>query len=57
MLDFYLARPGLALLILGNIVFLLGIVSLALTALTLRVRNDRKAARWRRLERQGVHAH
>ncbi len=51
MFDFYLERPGLALLILGNIVFLLGIVSLALTALGLRIRNDRKAARWRGLER------
>ncbi len=49
-LDFYFERPGLALLILGNIVFLTGTVALALTALGLRIRNDRKAARWRTLE-------
>jgi len=45
-----LERPGLALLILGNAVFLLGTVSLALTALILRIRNDRKAGHWQRLE-------
>ncbi len=49
-LDFYLERPGLALLIVGNIVFVLGTLLLVFTALALRSRNDRKAARWRRLE-------
>ncbi len=49
-LDFYLERPGLALLIFGNIVFLLGTLFLAFAALALRSRNDHKAARWRRLE-------
>ena len=50
-LDFYLERPGLALLILGNVIFLAGTISLAFAALGLRIRNDRKAARWRGLER------
>jgi HEAT repeat protein len=48
--EFYLRDSDLALLILGNIVFGLAAMGLALVALLLRLSNDRKARRWTRLE-------
>jgi hypothetical protein len=48
--DFYLAQPELALLLAANVFFALGSVGLAIGALLLRRHNDRKAARWNRLE-------
>lgn len=48
--DFYLEQPGLALLLLGNAVFVLGAFGLAVVALLLRIRNDRTARHWAALE-------
>lgn len=48
--EFYLEQPGYALLLLGNAVFVIGALGLAVAALLLRVRNDRTARHWRALE-------
>jgi HEAT repeat protein len=48
--EFYLAQPELALLLAFNALFAVGAAALAVGALLLRGRNDRKAARWNRLE-------
>ncbi len=48
--DFYLREPVLTLLILGNLIFGAAALLLALTAVLLRLANDRKARRWGRLE-------
>ena len=48
--QFYLDQPELAVLLVGNVLFALGTVFLAGTALFLRIRNDRKARRWAELE-------
>lgn len=46
----YLEQPELAVLLVGNAIFAVGTVGLAVTALLLRVNNDRKARRWAALE-------
>lgn len=50
--QFYLDQPELAVLLAGNLLFAMGTVFLAGTALFLRIRNDRKARRWAELERR-----
>ncbi len=48
--EFYLREPALTLLIVGNLVFGATALLLAVTAVLLRLANDRKAQRWGRLE-------
>lgn len=48
--QFYLESPGLTLVILGNVIFVAGAFGLAVAAVALRDRNDRRAARWAELE-------
>lgn len=48
--EIYLTEPALTLLIVGNLVFGAAALLLALTAVLLRLSNDRKARRWGRLE-------
>ena len=48
--DFYLEQPGFALLLLGNAVFVVGALGLAVAALGLRIRNDATARHWTALE-------
>ena len=48
--DFYLEQPGFALLLLGNAIFVIGALALAVAALLLRIRNDRTAQHWMGLE-------
>ncbi|MGE3616989.1 MAG: HEAT repeat domain-containing protein [Gemmatimonadales bacterium] len=52
LLEFYLRSPGLTLIILGNALFITGAFFLAVGALLLRIRNDRKAGHWAELERR-----
>lgn len=54
--EFYLAQPELALLLAANAFFALGAVGLAVGALLLRRKNDRKAARWAKLEDRWLEA-
>jgi len=49
---YYLASPALALLVLGNVVFVVGALGLVTVALWLRNRNDRRARFWAGLERR-----
>jgi HEAT repeat protein len=48
--EFYLREPTLTLLIVGNLVFAAAALLLALSAVLLRLSNDRKARRWGALE-------
>ncbi len=48
--QFYLDRPELTLVILGDVLFAFGALGLAAAALGLRLRNDAKARRWTALE-------
>ena len=50
--EFYLRDSDLALLILGNLVFGIAALGLALVAIALRISNDSKARRWTRLEQR-----
>lgn len=50
--EFYLRESGLALLLLGNLVFGAAAALLAVVAVILRWRNDLKARRWARLEKR-----
>ena len=49
--EFYLRESSLALLILGNVVFGVAALGLALVAVALRISNDAKAGHWARLEK------